>query len=310
MLTPYDELPHPVQQDPHWRESWYMNFFDHEQELYGIAWMGVRPPRGTGEILFAVMQGDAFLHKYEDMAIPIPNDIGRERTGFGPLSWRVIEPYKRWHLDFHDVGIDVHLEWNALTPVYNWEWQDTTRSWHYQHPGLITGTMVIGDRTFDFRGMGERDRAWGKRDAAAFRAVHWLTAQFPSGTHVEGLQVSSDGDRDELYGFAHQGGVSELLQTYELDVDYAYPGGPPNAAEIRLTDRAGRKFVLQQELMNVVTMGQANVGKEARQFFTFNRYWLDGELGYGMMDHWWGDPTALASHYVAREPNRGRLFSF
>lgn len=309
MLTPYDELPHPASDHPHWRESWYLNFFDHEQELYGIAWMGVRPPQGTGEILFSVMQGNSVLHKFEDFAIPIPTDIGRERTGFGPLRWRLVEPYKLWEMDFQDEGIDVQLEWKALTPVYNWEWQDSTNSWHYQHPGVVTGTMKIGNRTFTFNGMGERDRAWGQRDSSAFRAVHWVTAQFPSGTHLEAMHMVGPSG-DELYGFLHQEGVSELVSGVNFDISYTYPGGPPGTAVLRLSDRAGREFEVEQEVMNVVSMGGANAGNESRQYFTFNRYWLDGEPGYGMMDHWWSDPGALSSNYATGEPNKGRLFNF
>ncbi|MFT4127952.1 MAG: hypothetical protein QM662_17205 [Gordonia sp. (in: high G+C Gram-positive bacteria)] len=307
MLTPYDELPHPSGDHPHWRESWYLNFFDHEQELYGIAWMGVRPPRGIGEILFTVMQGNATLHKFENMAIPIPRDIGRERTGFGPLSWRCLEAYKTWELDFVDDGIEVHFTWEAMTEVYNWEWL-YTKSWHYQHPGRITGTIRVGDRSFSFTGMGERDRAWGRRDGNTLKVVHWLTAQFPGGNHIEAMQIGGDG-ANELYGYAHHDGKAALLDYEEIDIEYAYPGGPPVAAEIRMTDEAGREFLLQQEIMNLVAMGQAAQNVEARQYFTFNRYWLNGEPGYGMMDHWWGDAGRLDSHYIAEAPNRGVLLT-
>ncbi|GAA4387399.1 DUF7064 domain-containing protein [Tsukamurella soli] len=309
MSTPYDELPHPARDHPLWRESWYLNFFDHDQEVYGIAWMGVRPPKGHGELLFAIGAGNAFLHKFENFAIPIPAEIGRERTRFGPAEFSVIEPYRRWDVDFHENGVDVHLEWEALTPAYNWEWYDTTRSWHYQHPGRVTGTIRVDDRTIDFSGMGERDRAWGQRDNAGFRAVHWMTSQFPSGTYLEAMHVQGPTDA-ELYGFAHRDGRSELISDYQLDVGYAYPGGPPVRARIAMTDEAGRSYVLDQEIMNVFGMGQANAGNEARQFFTFNRYRLDGESGYGMMDHWWGDATALSDRYTASQPNRGRLLSF
>ncbi|QKT08260.1 hypothetical protein HUN08_14420 [Gordonia sp. X0973] len=308
MLTVYDELPHPARDDPHWRESWYLNFFDHSQEVYGIAWMGVRPPKGHGELLFAIGEGNAFLHKFENFAIPIPADIGRERTGFGPAEFTVVEPYKRWNVDFRDGDVEAHLEWEALTPVYNWEWWASTKSWHFQHPGRITGTIRIGDRRIDFTGMGERDRAWGQRDNAGFRAVHWMTSQFPSGTCLEAMHIQGPTE-GELYGFAHRDGRSELIVDYELDIAYAYPGGPPASALITMTDEAGRDYRLEQEIMNVFSMGQADAGEEARQFFTFNRYRLDGEPGYGMMDHWWGDATALADRYTARGRNLGELLS-
>jgi hypothetical protein len=308
MLTRYDELPHPAQNDPHWRESWYLNFFDHEQELYGIAWMGIRPPRGLGESLFAIGQGPRFLLRHEDFRIAIAPAIGRERTRFGPLTFRVLQPYRRWAVEFHDDDADVELEWTATAAVYNWEWQDSARSWHYQHPGRVRGTIRVGGHRFNFDGHGERDRAWGRRDNNYFRAVHWTTAQFPSGTTFEAMHVALPG-RDDLYGYAHRDGESSLLSSLDLEPRYAFPGGPPTSATICARDRTGREFVLEQQIMNMVSMGQVTRGVEARQYFTFNRYTLDGQTGYGMMDHWWSTMDALKGRYLGAEPNRGRLFS-
>jgi hypothetical protein len=308
MLTRYDELPHAVvPSDPLWRESYYMNFFDHEKEIYGIAWMGVRPNIGHGEILFAIGRGNRWLHSHQDFQIPIAQDIGGDRVGFGPLTFDVIDPYRNWRVTFDDGVADVELEWQATTSVYNWEWQETASSWHYQHPGTVTGRITIGDETLDFEGYGERDRAWGKRDNHYFESVHWNVAQFPNDVYFESMHLKLT-DRTDMYGFVKADGEESLLAHLELRPTYAYPGGPPVAADITARDRLGREFRIQQELMNVVAMGQAAGGLESRQYFTFNRYTLDGVKGYGMMDHWWSRFDALGSVYIGEEPNRGRLY--
>jgi hypothetical protein len=304
MLTVADELPHQIlASDPNWRESWYLNFFDHEQEIYGIAWMGIRPNVKRGEILFAIGKGDELLYKLEEFDVPIDPDIGRERTSFGPLSWRVVEPYRTWELRFAG-DIDVELRWDALTQPYNFEWQADQRSWHYQHFGNVEGRIAIGDREWTIAGHGARDRAWGRRANNVFGSLHWVTAKFENGVCYESQHISY-ADRTELYGAAHADGRSSLLTRVEIEPVYDGAGGPPIAARILAADRDGRSFEMRQENLSVIPMGD----EHSRQYFTFNRYTLaDGAKGYGMMDHWWGDTAMLADHYVCTEPNLGRLW--
>lgn len=308
MLTRFDELPHAI--DPlseHWRESWYLNFFDHEQELYGVAWMGVRPNVGHGEAMFAVGKGNRFLIRFEDFRIPIPADIGGERVAVGPLRFDVIEPYRHWKITYESGDDRVELEWRALTAVYNWEFQRTSRSWHYQHPGTIVGEMTIGGKRYSFEGYGERDRAWGRRDNSYFNCVHWITAQFPQGRFVHAMHSRHAAGTD-MFGFVQDEGRASLISDLGLDVAYAYRGGVPVRANLDIVDREGRRFQFKQEIMNAIIMGGAAGGSETRLCFTFHRFESDGMRGYGMMDHWWSDFAALGDHYHATEPNRGSLY--
>jgi hypothetical protein len=307
MITIYDELPHASNSDPLWRESWYLNFFDHSSEVYGIAWMGIRPMVGHGEILFALCEGPEFLHIMSDFTIPITADIGAERQNFGPLRWEVVEPFERWTMHFDDGKCRVHLEWEAVTPVYSWEWQDLAASWHFEHPGRVTGYAEVGDRRISIEGYGERDRAWGRRDNTMFETVHWTVGQFNSGTYFHGMQLVSKG-KEVLLGFQQIDGDPALLSDYVLDLDYAYRGGPPRAAHLEATDELGRTLVIEQELLNVIPFVLADSGHQVRQYFTFNRLTCNGERGYGMMDHWWSDPTVLSAHHRANGRNRGALF--
>lgn len=308
MLTRYDELPHPqVADEEFWRESWYLNFFDHEKEIYGIAWMGVRPNKQHGEILFAIGQGERFLFKHEDFAIPIPQDIGGDRTHFGPLSFRVVEPFQRWQVVFDDGASKVELEWEAICPVNNWTgYQAAFNSWHWQHPGRVTGTIDIGTGVIPFSGLGERDRAYGCRNDRSFTNLHWITAQWPDGLAFHTMQMTAD-DGEHLYGFVQDDGVASLISRLELDVTYAYKGGAPIAVDVFARDRMDREFRFHQELMNTVTLGHASGGTESRQYFTFNRVWNGDKLGYGMLDHWWSDLGVLRDRYVLDEPNRSEL---
>ncbi|HEU0019504.1 MAG TPA: hypothetical protein VFQ14_04350 [Thermoleophilaceae bacterium] len=308
MLTVYDELPHQARGEEQWRESWYLNFFDHAQDLYGIAWMGIRPNSGHGEVLFAVGQGPRFLTLHQDFEIPIPQDIGRERAAFGALAFTVDEPYRKWRVQFSEGSTTADLEWTAIAPVYNWEWQETARSWHYQHPGRVTGRISIGDLSFEIDGVGERDRAWGKRDNRYFDAVHWTTAQFADGLHFESMAVALGADR-HLYGFAQADDQASLLTDLTVEPRYAYPGGPPASAEIVARDQLGRDFRVRQEILNVIPIASAIGGAETRMYFTFNRYECGGVSGMGMTDHWWSEFDSLKESYVCEGPNRGRLFA-
>jgi hypothetical protein len=283
-----------------------MNFIDHETELYGIAWMGVRPNSEHGELLFCIGQGPNWLYRKSEFDTPISPDIGRERVSFGPCSWSVIAPHKTWALNYSDEYCTADLRWEAVTPVYNWEWQAHMYSWHYQHPGRVTGTVRVGDRTFTVNGYGERDRAWGQRRNGVFKACHWATVQFADHLYYEAMHLINK-DGTYLFGFAQQDGKAALLSSLELKPKYSHPGGPPISAGHLATDREGRTFAIKQELLNVIDLSEAGPQGDVRLYFTFNRFTYGDKVGYGLMDHWWSDFDSLSDTYTAFEPNQGRL---
>lgn len=308
MLLPGDDLPHPIaSDDPYWRESWYLNFFDHEQELYGIAWMGIRPNVGHGELLFVLGSGTEIVYRHEQFSTPIAATIGAERVRFGALDAELIDPYRHWRLTFAEGATRVELEWSALAAPYDYEWQAEQRSWHFQHPGRVVGTVELGGDRRPFDGYGERDRAWGRRDNDHFGSQHFMTAQWADGTCWHGLQYSKDDH--QLYGYQVVDGRRSLIARMEVMPVYASRGGHPLHARIVSTDRLGRTLELEQETLSVVTMGDSEDGY---QHFVLSRYRRadTGRLGYGVFDHWWADLDAVSDAYLLTEPNMGRFWDF
>lgn len=83
----------------------------------------------------------------------------------GPLSFKVIEPLKRWglYVDENDYGVSCSIEFEgrvapylALKKAY-----EHTPFCHYFQPGRYTGRITLGDEHFDVDGfIGSRDRSW------------------------------------------------------------------------------------------------------------------------------------------------------
>jgi len=119
----------------------------------------------------------------------------RTRTEMGPLSFKVLEPLKRWgvYLDENDYGIGCSLEFQGR--VAPWSFPVTRREQritepgraglaHFDQPGYFTGVIKFEDQQFNADGFFcIRDRTWGIRRPAWYRMAgfyFWTQAQFSS----------------------------------------------------------------------------------------------------------------------------------
>lgn len=90
----------------------------------------------------------------------------------GPLSYKVIEPLKRWgmYLAENDYGISCSLEFEARGVPYPLEPHG-----HYDHLGRFTGSITIEGKEFNADGfVGSRDRSWGVRHAIPWQSKDWF----------------------------------------------------------------------------------------------------------------------------------------
>lgn len=56
------EMRHSPTSDPFWQESWYFNFADPENGVYGLARIGYRPSKGRADgLLLASLRGKPAL---------------------------------------------------------------------------------------------------------------------------------------------------------------------------------------------------------------------------------------------------------
>lgn len=291
-----DLAAHERTEAPAWRESYYMNFFDHDSDLHGLAWVGVRPNDGRGELLCAVYDGDEPLLRALDFKVPISSEIGQERRHLGPLGFEPVEPWKHWRLNFDDGASTLRVDWQQHSEWCDWDWEDLTNSKHYQAAGKVEVEGELNGRHISFTGTGERDRAWGERDYGFWEFVWWLVVQFEDGDASHVFLMRDKEGNDRLHGHLTRDGRTRPLANYSAEVEYTPDGGPPERLRQVIVDDEGRKLELAgNERMHYFAFNadgrqveDAPAGEmdRGRMFWTFHRFVReDGAVGRGMIDY-------------------------
>lgn len=155
--------------------------------------MGFRPNENYCDGLHVVYLGGkrlAFTHSAGRLADGFPGDVGVAHPegglSVGGLTIEMIEPFKRWAVTYEgecedtpDGGVLLQRKkerpdgWMAPTPmVMRVEFDATADAFytaddgnhgHFEQVGNVTGTVTVGDETWDIDARGVRDKSWGAR---------------------------------------------------------------------------------------------------------------------------------------------------
>lgn len=292
-----DALPHAKGTGNDWRESFYCNFFDVESNLCGLFWQGVRPNTGRGEAVFLLFDGDTDLVRSVDLEILVASDVPADRRKIGNAEFTCIEPWKHWTARYEKGDDWFELDWQQMSDVCDWEWEDLTNSKHFQLAGKVVGRGVAGGREIKFKGYGERDRAWGDRNYGPLKVSFWNVLQFPDDVAIHAFALLQNDGTYRLHGYIHKDGVTRGLAKFDAEIVYGGPKGPPENGSIRYEDDAGRVIEVSSfNRKNHLAMGasqddgaQLNVDSTdstSLMFLTFQRFTRsDGMLGHGMIDY-------------------------
>jgi hypothetical protein len=196
MLGASDELRHPADAGPNWRESLYFNFHDAKHELGGWVYLWLLPnqlkptgmlvsfyhgawpdvkvaDRATGAPLHTLNEGDRWLYCYQQNAETLIAD-NFDDIRFGGLHLRRVDPLQHYRIDFDDgVGTSAALDCLFITQPYDYAdgvfptppWMAANR---YHRAWRARGTLKVNGRQFEIDCTGDSDHSWGTRDMSRF----------------------------------------------------------------------------------------------------------------------------------------------
>jgi hypothetical protein len=187
-LIDTDEGVHPVGAGGNWNESRYVDFWDADSRVRGWLRIGLRPNEQHGEMSVCVYLPEGRVAFRFDRVASDGNGMSA-----GGQSWQVDTPYLRntaryrgpvhvlddgWLLtnprsayaaaEQAECEIDLTLTSRGLAAVMRSD-QDhidqiflpSQADFHYQHLAWTTGTIRVGDRTWQVSGQGGKDHSWG-----------------------------------------------------------------------------------------------------------------------------------------------------
>jgi hypothetical protein len=189
-LTEWDEyLIHQIpgtidtvgSDSPHFMDRMIFVCHNTEGTLYFLAGLGSYPN-------VDVMDGFVCLrHNQTQRNIRVSRHLHNDRanTEVGMLSFKVLEPLKRWsiHLGKNSFGIGCSLEFNGrIAPFLQTPEDGGGLQSHYHQVGCYTGNISLDEYEFAVDGfLGVRDRSWGVRGPGLLGIIDvwfWIHAHF------------------------------------------------------------------------------------------------------------------------------------
>jgi hypothetical protein len=183
---------------------------------------------------------------------------GRSRTlGAGPLSFRLVEPYRAWHMEIHGeaaagsvdaqidgarrgqgdpVRVDAEIDFRPAVPPWmngallpdakqvldtQEEGDLMGHPWRFEQLCRATGRLQIGDESFEIDGAANRIRRQSIRRLVKFRGHVWQASLFPSGRGFGYIAYPPRHDGKDTYneGYLFEGD-GELVPARVVDAPW------------------------------------------------------------------------------------------
>ncbi|KAJ7855134.1 phosphotransferase enzyme family protein [Mycena olivaceomarginata] len=229
---PQDELPHPVQENKYWSESWYFDFVDESQGIAGWVRLGLTPNLKGNWYTALVSRTGKPLLLFEDYVAPASSGSGHTlhiQAEHYEVTHDVVpgEELKTYRIRFSgkaaacdapdrvlrgdpassaDEHLVLDLTYQSVGTPY--QYRISTR---YEIPCAVSGVVTIDSQETKLHKVpGQRDHSWAARD---FWALDWVWNSFHFGPeHYHATELRFFGGARMPIGYVQQTGgeVREL----------------------------------------------------------------------------------------------------
>lgn len=313
-LIASDELRHPFDDDPVWRESLYWNFGVPELNLGGWIYAWVTPNKAERSgMLVSFYQGmlkdptlparaaaepNHFLRQDGQRSIyfltrDIPELIEDDFDDFSieGLRLRRIKPLEQYLLEFDDgAGTAFSIDCHYLTPPWDYRENVEPTPWYvadnrYHRGWQGQGRLCIAGEEHVIKVTGDSDHSWGRRDTDAFsqRCFKMWSTQVPDGKVVSVIALGPNGS-ETPFGFIQHGGNTHPVVSFEEQSIYDNRG-TQLATEITFLDTSGEATHCRAEAYANFPLGGPGEfwGNEGPA-----RYLVDGKWeANGIISYFW-----------------------
>jgi hypothetical protein len=180
MLSEQDEYLHQPSKEHKWRESYYFNWADLDNNISGFSTIGILPNEKKREfvfLLFTKVKNEVYYKEPQfDKYSGEINEMLKDKR----LTYSMILPFKKWEIKYNSRKIKFQILFETRFPTYNFG-KDSSASWHqhFEASGNVQGSIEFNDgNLINLKGYGQRDKSWGYRDWYQFEKWHAAHFQF------------------------------------------------------------------------------------------------------------------------------------
>jgi hypothetical protein len=275
-LAPEKDLVFPAQpSEPEMRESISVWLYE-ENGAFGFPRMGIEAEAQSWndrrlQAAFTFPDGRALNGAARGAAPSAIDKDGRPTIiGAGPLTFRCVEPFRRWTMTYDGSALDgtvqeqiegsygargsklikLHVDLTMVTPA--WVQQTSVDpnmseiekgnagamgiGYRFEHHLRAVGTYDIDGRTYEFNGVGTRIHRQSVRRLEGFFGHCWLSAVFPDGSAFGSLAYPPRAGSDGEYSYN-----DAVIYKH----DRLYPARIVKAPFLRRIVAAGDEMVLE-----------------------------------------------------------------
>ena len=246
------------------------------------------PNQEKAEFVLALIHEDRQKLYFKEQKATI-NDQSSSLISDKTLTYKLIEPLQKWEIYFFDDDLELHIQWSARFPPFDFgKGSGTSWTGHFEQSGIIRGEAKLSDgNRIMFEGYGQRDKSWGPRD---WHIENWfaLHAQF------ETCAISLR--RDAVNGLLHvSGGISSASKqstASQVDLEIIRGKGDhksPTGALTTIHFEDGNSTTLKSKLISPESFVKfsRNFPKGATELFegmAIHELSATGEIGTGLIE--------------------------
>jgi hypothetical protein len=290
-LKETDELLHEPTSESKWRESYYFNWVDLQNEISGFSTIGIVPNEKRREFVFLLFLKERNEVYYKEPSLVHYEDNIDTMLTNKRLSYNLIEPFKVWQIEYNSRKLKFNIAFETRFPAYNFG-VNSSASWHqhFEASGKIIGDLILKDnKKIKINGYGQRDKSWGYRDWHQFDKWYAGHFQFKDWS----CTFRKDYFSNQIYLSGHTSNNEENIPLSTIEIETFNDDdqfNSPLTSTYLIIDKEGKSYTIKAERI------------KKNSFIRFIRNFQDGytelfeqmvimknletgEIGSGMMEH-------------------------
>jgi hypothetical protein len=308
MVESRDDYMHENTGESNFNESMYFNFYDRHAQCGGFARIGNRPNEGYAEVTLALYLADGTaLFNY--MRPPIADNSAFDAGG---MRFEVLEPFKHLRVSYDGTAVflarpldlqdpraaftsnphrpvQLHLDYYGLSPMYGGETPMDNPDMvfargHTEQHVRASGEIHIDGKQTRLDALGLRDHSWGPRSWQSPKLYRWLTCEFDEHFGFMGSHIVTQNGTQLLSGFVFKDGENHLVNTWDLQTEWAGDGDYHDRITAKLATGVGN-FDITGTVLTMLPLRNRRDGKVTRISEGLTEWRCGDHVGYGWSEY-------------------------
>lgn len=318
-LEQADEYMHALESATNFNESMYFNVYDPDAGVGGFFRLGNRANEGYAELTVCLyLPGGRAAFVYAR-----PEISDNDAFDAGGMRFEVVTPFEELTVAYRGKVVllddplqmadprtaftsnpwapcEADLTFRGTSPVHGGEPRAEDGSplpdaengfarGHYEQHIAATGTLTVGDDSWQIDGLGLRDHSWGPRHWQSPWWYRWLTGNLgPDHGFALSLIAGQDGSR-HVSGVVLRDGTYEQVRDLTIDSDWTDGDRYHRSLRATVTTDDGT-YDIAGDVLNLVPLRNRRTTPDGERLVTrisegLTRWTLDGRVGHGWSEY-------------------------